>query len=514
MLRLVRSAEPPRAGLQQGAARPRPRRVLPDFYWPAYGLIVETDGWEAHRTLAAFRARPRQGRRAHRRRLQGPAVHLGRRRRHHPAPPEVVASELTHAHRCRRRRTGRGRRRRRGGAARGAATSRRPRCAQRRRARRLGLGVRGGRARRRRRARRAGRRVLLDRDGRLDRRQQGRRDPRRAVRRRATAAGARKWNDANVLALSLRTTSEAELGEILDAWFAAGAERRARRRGQRRAPGRHPVIALNARAAARPELGGVERWARELAARLPALGGYEVIRPPAALVAPRRARVGAGRAAGAGAARGLLLNPANLAPLAFPRNAVVIHDAAALRHPGWYSPLYARWQRGVLPLIAPPRAARHHRQRVLQARAARSCCASTPQSSPAASTPASHPTADPEPASAALGLSRPYVLTVASRTRAQEPRLPSMPRPGAWPRRHRSRRRRRRAAAVPRRGAARRGPRARPRPRRPPPGPLRGSQRLRPALLARGLRPDLHRGDGLRRARRGGPRRRPARDLR
>jgi ribose 5-phosphate isomerase B len=36
-----------------------------------------------------------------------------------------------------------------------------------------------------------------------------------------TAAGARKWNDANVLALSLRTTSDAVLGEILDAWFAA-----------------------------------------------------------------------------------------------------------------------------------------------------------------------------------------------------------------------------------------------------------------------------------------------------
>ena len=34
-----------------------------------------------------------------------------------------------------------------------------------------------------------------------------------------TAAGARRWNDANVLALSLRATSEAELGEILDAWF-------------------------------------------------------------------------------------------------------------------------------------------------------------------------------------------------------------------------------------------------------------------------------------------------------
>jgi ribose 5-phosphate isomerase B len=38
-----------------------------------------------------------------------------------------------------------------------------------------------------------------------------------------TAAGARRWNDANVLALSLRATSEAELQEILDAWFAAGA---------------------------------------------------------------------------------------------------------------------------------------------------------------------------------------------------------------------------------------------------------------------------------------------------
>jgi ribose 5-phosphate isomerase B len=34
-----------------------------------------------------------------------------------------------------------------------------------------------------------------------------------------TATGARRWNDANVLAISLRSTSEAELTEILDAWF-------------------------------------------------------------------------------------------------------------------------------------------------------------------------------------------------------------------------------------------------------------------------------------------------------
>jgi len=39
----------------------------------------------------------------------------------------------------------------------------------------------------------------------------------------ATADGARRWNDANVLALSLRSLSEAELVEILDAWFAGAA---------------------------------------------------------------------------------------------------------------------------------------------------------------------------------------------------------------------------------------------------------------------------------------------------
>jgi ribose 5-phosphate isomerase B len=38
-----------------------------------------------------------------------------------------------------------------------------------------------------------------------------------------TAEGARKWNDANALAISLRSTSEAELAEILDAWFGGEA---------------------------------------------------------------------------------------------------------------------------------------------------------------------------------------------------------------------------------------------------------------------------------------------------
>jgi ribose 5-phosphate isomerase B len=39
----------------------------------------------------------------------------------------------------------------------------------------------------------------------------------------ATAAGARRWNDANVLALSLRSTSVPELAEILDAWLGSTA---------------------------------------------------------------------------------------------------------------------------------------------------------------------------------------------------------------------------------------------------------------------------------------------------
>jgi glycosyltransferase involved in cell wall biosynthesis len=119
------------------------------------------------------------------------------------------------------------------------------------------------------------------------------------------------------------------------------------------APG--PVL-INARAATRPELGGVERWAREMAARLPALdpAAYEVVRPPRRLVhraghaweqvaLPLHAR--RRRAA-------LLLGPANLAPLAYDRNVVVVHDAAALREPAWYSRAYVTWQRAILPALA------------------------------------------------------------------------------------------------------------------------------------------------------------------
>ena len=54
------------------------------------------------------------------------------------------------------------------------------------------------------------------------------------------------------------------------------------------------------------------------------------------------------RAAGAA----LLYSPANLAPVLFPGNVVVIHDAAALRRPEAYTRGYVAYQRRLLPAIA------------------------------------------------------------------------------------------------------------------------------------------------------------------
>lgn len=39
-----------------------------------------------------------------------------------------------------------------------------------------------------------------------------------------TATGARRWNDANILVMSLRVTSEALAAEILEAWFSASLD--------------------------------------------------------------------------------------------------------------------------------------------------------------------------------------------------------------------------------------------------------------------------------------------------
>jgi glycosyltransferase involved in cell wall biosynthesis len=113
-------------------------------------------------------------------------------------------------------------------------------------------------------------------------------------------------------------------------------------------------VVINARAAVRREIGGVERLAREMAERLPRLrpDRYRAIRPREALA--HRAGHAWEQAALPLLARGaeLIYSPANLAPLASRRNVVVIHDVAALRHPDWYSRPYVAYQRAMLPLIA------------------------------------------------------------------------------------------------------------------------------------------------------------------
>ena len=87
------------------------------------------------------------------------------------------------------------------------------------------MGLRGRRARRRRWPRRAGGGLLLDGHGASIAANKVRGIRAALCADAATAAGARKWNDANVLALSLRTTSPALLAEILDAWFEAAPSR-------------------------------------------------------------------------------------------------------------------------------------------------------------------------------------------------------------------------------------------------------------------------------------------------
>ena len=174
-------------------------------------------------------------------------------------------------------------------------------------------------------------------------------------------------------------------------------------------------VAINGRAAARPELGGVERWARELAARLPTVrpGGYTVLCPPAALshraghaweqlLLPLRA-----------APADVLLCPANLAPVAARATVVVIHDAAVLRRPAWYSGAYAAWHRRLLPVVA-----RRARRVITVSRFSAAELAELLGVRAAVIPGGVDERFRPEaaPTGALLGLARPYVLCVASHT--------------------------------------------------------------------------------------------------
>src|SRR3954462_9052037 len=174
-----------------------------------------------------------------------------------------------------------------------------------------------------------------------------------------------------------------------------------------------PAVVVNARAAARRQLSGVERWAVEMAERLPALrpGAYAVAQPPRALsyqagqVWEQAALPVLARRRGAA----LILNPANLAPLAWPGNVVVIHDAVALSHPEWFSRAYAAWHRRVLPAVA-----RRARRGLTGSAVSRGALASFTGVDatvvPGGVDERFSPRADAEAARRALGLDGPYVL--------------------------------------------------------------------------------------------------------
>ena len=145
-----------------------------------------------------------------------------------------------------------------------------------------------------------------------------------------------------------------------------------------------------------------------------------------------------------------LLCPANLAPLAHPRNVIVIHDAAALRHPEWYSPAYAAWQGRILPALA--RRALHvvtvsefSRRELTELLGAPGRLRD-----PRRRRPPLHPRRGHDTARRELGLTKPYVLCVASQTARKN--LQALDAAGPA---HRGRRRRRPPPAVRARGGAR-----------------------------------------------------------
>jgi glycosyltransferase involved in cell wall biosynthesis len=176
-----------------------------------------------------------------------------------------------------------------------------------------------------------------------------------------------------------------------------------------------PVV-IDGRAAVRTEVGGVERVAREMAARLPRLDPerYRVAAPPAAL-AHRAGHVWEQLVLPTLSAR-VVYCPAVLAPLASRRNVVCIYDAASLRSPEWYSRAYVAYQRRVLPALA-----RRARLVVTASEFGRAEIVDLLGADPGRTKvvplgvgPDFSPGADAAAARSALGLERRYVVTVGS----------------------------------------------------------------------------------------------------
>jgi glycosyltransferase involved in cell wall biosynthesis len=184
---------------------------------------------------------------------------------------------------------------------------------------------------------------------------------------------------------------------------------------------RQPLIVLNRRAATRPTITGVERWAEEVIGRLMALAPdrYVVAQPrprarrrqlaqawEQAVLPARAARLGAS----------LVFSPANLAPLAWPRNVLVMHDAAVLREPEAYSRAYRAWHatagaasaRRALGVITVSEFSRGELIELAGLDPSRLSVI------PGGVDPRFSPEADPALATRRLGLERPYVLTIAT----------------------------------------------------------------------------------------------------
>jgi glycosyltransferase involved in cell wall biosynthesis len=165
---------------------------------------------------------------------------------------------------------------------------------------------------------------------------------------------------------------------------------------------------------------GVERWAGEMARRLPELrpGAYTVLAPPGAL-AQRAGHAWEQVALPLAAARrraALLYSPANFAPIGWPRNVILVHDAAPFRNPDWYSRAYVSWQRLVAPrlvrralaLATVSEFSKRELVELLDADPARVSVI------PGGVDDRFRPDVDPERAHRALALPGPYALAVAS----------------------------------------------------------------------------------------------------
>jgi glycosyltransferase involved in cell wall biosynthesis len=183
-------------------------------------------------------------------------------------------------------------------------------------------------------------------------------------------------------------------------------------------------ILLNARAATRPTITGVERWTAEVIPRLRALDPerYVIVRPRPRMRRRLAAQTWEQVALPALARRAraaLVFSPANLAPLAWPRNVVVIHDAAVLREADAYSRAYVLWHRrfGLA-------AARRALAVITVSEFSRGELVSLAGLDPArvhvvpgGVSERFHPGVDHERVTSKLGLHRPYVLTIATADR-------------------------------------------------------------------------------------------------